>query len=256
VQACFIAIPILKITCLPVVKSDMQQLCLNIIPRLSYVPENFILHSGTRCVVDEVTELVLAPKFRFFLIYGEPRSGKTHLSLYFAQCISQRGVFPVLLESEEIFEWHPDAGKEIDQDSVVIVDDAEKYLALLKRVGPGSFVQLYEHCRKRNARLVFLCRDESVFPGLDDHAMSRIATAHSYHLAPPDGTELPLLVKMMARQRGLDLSSRKQGFLVRRVGRDIESVEKYLNRLVFLSQVLDKKVRFSLLSDALLEEAG
>jgi len=234
----------------------MQQLCLNIIPRLSYVPENFVLHSGIHCVVEEIMQLVLAQKFRFFLIYGGSRSGKTHLSLYLAQCLAESGAFPVLLEPEEIFGWHPNTGKEIDQDSVVIVDEAEKYLALLRQAGSGSFVQLYEHCRKLNARLVFLCHDEGIVAGLDDHAMSRIATAHSFNLAPPDSAELLLLVKMMARQRGLDLSNRKQSFLVRRVGRDIESLEKYLNRLVFLSQVLDKKMHFSLLNDALLEESG
>jgi len=231
-----------------------QQLCLNIIPRLSYAPENFLLHSGVAEIVEQVMQLLESSQFRFIQIEGSARSGKTHLGLYLANRLSSKGIFPQILESNEIVTWYPEARTEIDRESVVIVDDAHSYMSTLITEGSGSFVQLYEHCRKVNARLLFLCPQQNHCDSFDDHVRSRLATLHTFAIAPPEPSDLEGLIHLMARQRGIELSARKQSFLVRRVGRDIESLEKYLNRLVLLSQVLDQRIQFSVLNDALVED--
>jgi chromosomal replication initiation ATPase DnaA len=70
-------------------------------------------------------------------------------------------------------------------------------------------------------------------------------------LAPPTEQDIPQLINLMARQRGIALSEKKLGYIARRVGREVATIELYLNKLEQLSRILGSSVDLELLKDAI-----
>ena len=85
----------------------------------------------------------------------------------------------------------------------------------------------------------------------DQHINSRLQAGSGFALGSPHESELPAIIDIMARQRGIKLTEKKQEFLERRLGRDLPAIEEYLERLVHLTNVLGKRVGFEALGDAL-----
>lgn len=85
----------------------------------------------------------------------------------------------------------------------------------------------------------------------DEHIKSRLTPGMGFSIGAPSEDELSELLQLMARQRGINLSDRKVDFLSRRIGRDIASMEEYLEKVSHLSGILGKSIKFPLLSDAI-----
>ena len=80
--------------------------------------------------------------------------------------------------------------------------------------------------------------------------MSRLRSAVGLHLDTPDQDDLPQLLHAMATQRGIRLKQRHISYVLKNVGRSVPELESYLERLLHLSQVLGKTVKFPLIADA------
>ena len=234
-------------------KREINQLALDVCHRLVYGPDNFLLHQGVSNVFKQSLATILNDGFQLIYIEGGPRSGKTHFSIRLAEELSRCSKFPRLLEGERMVEWlgldwssEPNSGNE-----VYIIDDAHLYLSTLIPGASGSFVDFVETSRVAQNAIVLLssyhCNDFS----WDGHIRSRVDSGTQFCFGSPADEEVGSLVEIMAKQRGLRLNERKLQYLLKRLGRNISSIESYLNRLQHLSEITGSNIDLSLLCDAL-----
>ena len=79
---------------------------------------------------------------------------------------------------------------------------------------------------------------------------SRLLPGIGFELGAPHPDDMPELLKLMARQRGLSLRERSVDFLEKRIPRGIAEIEAYLERLDQLSRVTGKRIGHQILGDA------
>jgi chromosomal replication initiation ATPase DnaA len=233
----------------------MSQLPLNILPRLAYTPENFLLHGGIqKLYMETVSTACNGDAFSVAYIVGSPRSGKTHLGIMLAAALSSRRIYPRLVEGEALAKFIEDQELQCPPNGrchAAIIDNAERYFQTIEPGQSGPFVNFVERLRKESGALIFLSSQELAALPCDEHVTSRLIPGSGLHIAPPDTEDLKELIAKMARQRGLSLSERKVQFLVVRLGRSVSSIEDYLDRLTHLSTTLSQSIKFPLLSDAI-----
>ena len=231
----------------------MSQVPLKLVSRLSYAPENFIIHGGVRGALSESVEFLSRRGFRICCLHGKPRSGKTHLSIVAMDELGKRGLFPRLIEGAEFAEslrsGTPIAVESPEQ--VFIVDDADQYLSTVQPGESGPFVQFIESARVIGAGVLLIMTAETEGLPCDEHVKSRLNAALHLSTGEPADGDIPDIIHSIAKQRGLFLDAKKTNFLQRRLPRDIPAIELYVQRLNHLSQVLGKTIRFPLIADAL-----
>jgi chromosomal replication initiation ATPase DnaA len=244
-----------------------KQLQLSIRPRLVYTAENFLPHAGLLPVIDAVRQHCTGSARLSPLLYveGLARSGKTHLAIYLAAQSSLAAqdplagqaamlcCYPRILEGTRFSEWlaDPTHVASLREDDMLIVDNADQYLACLRPGDSGALVHCIEQARVSGALLVFLSALSIDEFQLDGHATSRLSAGAGLKLAPPTEQDIPQLINLMARQRGIALSEKKLGYIARRVGREVATIELYLNKLEQLSRILGSSVDLELLKDAI-----
>jgi len=235
----------------------MTQLSLNITPCVSYDPEHFVVHHGVKEVLNAagvfLTESSGAvPCFQILFVQGAGRTGKTHLSIYLSDLLAKAGRYPHLVEATKDLKLSEIlVGRQLTPADTFIVDDAEDYLAAQQPGMSGDFVSFIEALRVLGAGVILLSSQApEAFP-CDEHIRSRIFPGVGPLLTAPLESEVPLLLGALAHQRGIALTDRKIEFLERRLPRDIEQLEAYLDRVQYISHITGKPVRFPILGDAL-----
>jgi chromosomal replication initiation ATPase DnaA len=115
-------------------------------------------------------------------------------------------------------------------------------------------VNFVENLRFRGAKLILLSGVDIEELGCDAHVRSRLLPGGGHSLGPPAPEDMGVLVRLLAKQRGLLLSDRQVGYLSSRLRRDCGFVEEYLERVAHLQRVLNSPIKLPLLSDAIIEE--
>ncbi len=230
-----------------------HQLSLPMATRLGYRSDNFVLHSGVKEASDHLANVMSSPSFQLAVLRGAPQSGKTHFSLYLCDFLQEQGRYPVLVEGGALSEKIEELTLAFDkhQGRIVLIDDADLYLEALRPGDSGPFVALVEACRLSQGKLLFLLDSEKTAFRYDEHVASRMLSGIEFEISAPLESEIPDLITQIAKQRGFYLSPKKIQYLSRRVGRDIMSIVRYVDRLGHLSRLLGKSAKFPLLSDAL-----
>ena len=196
----------------------MDQVPLRIRPKLSYTAKDFILHEGVQSISDKFLPCFTKPGFAVGYIYGDQRQGKTHLSVFLAEKIMASGQRVVVWDGEIVAE-------DLSEQLVVIVDDAQ----VLFQVGKeGEFVSLFERLKVLQGKLILISNTRREDIKLDDHVMSRLRQCHyeAIGILSPEDSEA--MIRYIAFQRGIQLTSRKTATLAKQVGRDIRAIEEFL----------------------------
>ena len=231
----------------------MSQLELKLQPRLLYSPENFVVHDGVRELLSFAVSEAGSDRFSILYIPARPRSGKTHFSLKLALELSNSGFYPIIIEGakfeSEVLQLESRA--RVDCTSVFIVDDIHASFSASEHTDSGSFVHFIEYLRLRNANVVLLSSMEIDELPVDDHVRSRLVPGKAPAFGNPSEVEMIAILKVMAKQRGVVIREGKLKYLVKRLPRDIPSLERYLDRLVMISDGRGKAIRYSLLGDAM-----
>lgn len=228
----------------------MKQLSLNIIPRLPYSTENFYLHAGISKHFHQGVDLLARPKFGICYFRGGKRSGKTHLCIRMSDELAMRGLYPRIVEGEHFLAWatHFEAQA---AGEVILVDDAHLYLSQVNAGEAGPFVTVIEKLRVANVPIAFFSLLEIEDLPCDEHVKSRLLPGAGFCLANPDEQDMTIVLRCMARQRGIFLSEKKVRYLEKRLNRDVASIENYLERASHLAKVVGGPYRLSLLGGAL-----
>ena len=231
----------------------MEQLTLGLSNRLAYAASNFHVHAGVTSTIDDLLTLFRKEGFSIGYLTAPARRGKTHLSLYLVECLLRGGFLPKIIEGSDFGRWISESlpGHIFSPEEVLIVDDAHLYFSEIVPGASGPFVNLIETLRGVKAGILFLSSVGLSELPCDEHVKSRLIPGDGFTLGDPDEGDMEKLISTMARQRGIHLTDLKVEFLVRRLRRDIPSIEEYFGKLSHLSQVLGKSVKFPLLSDAI-----
>ena len=231
----------------------MNQLELKLHPKLSYSPESFVVHSGVRDLLSFAISEARADRFSILFIPAPSRCGKTHFSLRLALDLSSEGLSPVIIAGERLTAEvaQLDYRATVDHTSVFIVDNVQDYFLASEREDYGAFVHFVEYLRLRKATAIFTSSLELDDLPVDGHVRSRLIPGGSPRLGVPSESEMMTILKVMAKQRGIVLREKKLHYLARRLPRDIPSLERYLDRLLYISDGRGKALRYSLLGDAL-----
>ncbi len=230
----------------------MEQVSLNIIPRLPYSSANFIAHEGVAETERVLKAITLKTEFASAFIVGPERSGKTHLAVSMVEWLGRQGIDVRFVTGLDI----PTLGYELDSKTetapeVIIIDELQDYLLSVQPGGSGQFVSLFEWARRHNTKLILFSGVTIEELPCDDHVKSRLRSSLNLLIGSPSEHEVSAIIESMSKQRGFRLQPRNLEFLRRRLGRDISSLEKYLDRLIHLAQVLGRSIKRDLVSDAL-----
>jgi chromosomal replication initiation ATPase DnaA len=227
-----------------------SQLSLNITPRHAYAAENFVVHEGVAQAFEHFSTRAGSGGFVVGYIQGGRRSGKTHFSIRLAEALSNRGIFPRLVEAADFKTLLADVSAPIGCDDVFLIDDAHTYLETLQPGDSGPLVAFVERLRAARATLIFFGDRDLADYAFDEHVGSRLVPGQGHFLGSPAESDMPKIINAVAKQYGMKLSEKKLGFIQRRVGRDVAAVEDYFQRLLHLSQVLGRPIKFPLMSGA------
>lgn len=231
----------------------MEQVALNVTPRLSYAAENFVLHAGISPDFERCVALLQRPAFSICFYTGAAGSGKTHLALKLAEVLLSAAYDTRSIEAQEFLALL-EAGQKswaVSEKTVFIIDQAEQCLDALSGQDSGKFVDFIEHLRQRQAGVVFLSAKNLCEFGFDQHIRSRLLPGDGFSIHSPAEQDLPGLLAAMLAQRGIALSERKLVFLAKRLPRDTAAIAEYLSRLEHLALVSGGALDFSLLAGCL-----
>lgn len=228
----------------------MDQLPLNISPRILYAPEGFLLHDGVQQLVELCENTIRRDDYKTLFITGAARSGKTHLAILLAEICARNGLYPKLLDGKSL------TGKlaeliPVDSRDVLIVDDAQEYFDAIAPGQSGPLVGCVELYRKAKGGIIFLSSREIEEFSFDEHIRSRLLPGGGLSIKTPAAEYLPELIDRMAKQRGIKLTEKKIAYLLKRLSRNIQEIEEYIERVNYLSSVFGRSIKFPLLSDAL-----
>jgi chromosomal replication initiation ATPase DnaA len=235
----------------------MEQISLNIIPKLQYSLGNFLLHAGVKEAFLALQDISVPSNGRGFasaFVLAPERYGKTHLSMALTEWAATQSLAVQVVSGFDI----PALCYEIDAKlaaipNVLIIDDVQSYLLSVEPGGSGQFVSLFEWCKRNSVSLILLSSEpHQKFP-CDAHIMSRVKSMAQLEIAPPGEDDVPGIIEVLAKQRGFKLQPRSVEFIRRRLGRDLGSLERYIDRLIHLAQVLGRSItlRSGLIGDAL-----
>ena len=216
----------------------MSQLSLNIPGRLVYSSKGFFLHAGVKDLFTKVSASLTQSYFAICFVSGGPRSGKTHLSVALGDALTGCGVSVLGVEGAQLSRWISEriARTALRSNEAIIVDDAQVYLDQISAGQSGEFVNLVEAARRAKAKICLFSSKEIGEFGFDDHVRSRLVPGSGFQIGIPDERELGDLFSLLARQRGMLFSTRKLEYWLKRIGRDIPSIDACLGSIDVLSQ--------------------
>lgn len=227
--------------------SESFQLPLPLIPKLRYSGDNFVAHSGVRDVLTRIlADNWTSASNRCFLVFGGPRTGKTHLCVKLVDELG-RSIAPHFTDGSELERWTVD-GLSLGKGDYLIVDNTEKYLSGIK--DSGGFVNLFELAKQREFKIVLVFGSELDTLNCDAHILSRLRAASQGYIKHPCAEDLEGLIRVMGRQNGFALTAGRVKFIARRIGTTVSDVSEYFERVRHLAAVLGRKVTPSLLNDA------
>lgn len=232
----------------------MSQYRLPLEPRISYRPQDFIIHSGVKEVVESIKSAITEDKFRIFYIEGEARSGKTHLSSYLFELGIELGILPHLFSGDRfLFELSELSLESRNKKGFYILDDAHLALNMSPPGTSGGWVSWIEAQRNVGGTIILLSSANLDSFNIDDHILSRIRPGVGFRLAPPTAEEIPELLSAIAKQRGVRIPDRWAQFMVTRMPRSLDRMEYLVERALRLSTILDRRLKLSLFKDVINE---
>ena len=209
-----------------------MQVPLNLRPTIAYEGRSFIQHSG---LVD-VIKILNEKNKGLFLVCGKPRTGKTHL------LISLMNKHSKYLESKFFDRFS------FTSNDFVLLDDFDLLLKNYQN-DTGLIVSFLEDAKNSDSKVIASVTKQDL--DLEPHVGSRVKSAVWLNIGDPAEEEIPKLFDSLARQRGISLEGRKRQYALSRMGRDIASLERFLDRLVLLTVKAGKGVQLSDIKTAL-----
>lgn len=230
----------------------MQQFDLNLASNITYKPQGFVMHSGVSKTFESCQAIINNPNYFLINIIAKPRYGKTHLAIKLCDHFLKLGLLPQLLDGQNLAPWLIKVSElSLTPNDLIIIDDAHTYLSQINPGDSGPFVTFVETLKRSGAKLIMFFNPEFYQLPCDEHVTSRLKFGLDLGIEVAAESELEVMIRVMARQRGVKLSDLQILHIARRIKRDLPAIEKYLEKLIRLSQVFGKSIKIPLINDAI-----
>lgn len=206
-------------------KFKMPQLPLPLAQRIVFERTNFISHGGVSKIIEGISETVFKNAFSLSVVEGAAGFGKSHLAVFLAGTLLERGLEVSLVDGTD--------NSELFQNRrVLLIDDADQILSQMVKKHSGPFVDLVERRRIAKQAIVVFSQPSLLELGFDDHVLSRLRAGIWHQIQAPKEEEVPAVISALARQRGIELSKEQISFLARRLDRSMPGMVAALDELV------------------------
>jgi len=234
------------------------QLPLQLVQPLRYSSSAYLVHRGVADVVSSLVTLAYQRVFSLAYVQGAPKSGKTHTGVYLVGHLKERCKPARLLGRDEVASWYESESRSrpLREGETIVLDDGDLLLEDLSRNNQsGIFMDLTEQLSQVDGTLVIL---GSVGPEKIEctkQIRSRLNSGLHLVLEEPADAELDTLLNLITKQRGLQLSDSKRGYLLRRVSRTLPALVECVEKVEETGDFSSASTSFTVLADAISQES-
>lgn len=194
----------------------MTQYILPIKRKFNYNLDDFIFSESTSELKEVLDNLHLRwgynPYSEIILLIGAPKSGKTH--------------FSHILKSQN--------------PNILILDDIDKNFS------EEDLLYRFNTCHETRRPVLFIGREDQNFKLPD--LKSRLASVKIVYISPPDDKMVGLLLVKALTERSIKVTNDVIKFLLARIPRSYEAVEKVVEQIDMLSLEQKRNINVSFLS--------
>jgi chromosomal replication initiation ATPase DnaA len=234
------------------------QLPLQLVQPLRYSSSAFLVHRGVANVITSLVTLAYQRVFSLAYVQGASKSGKTHTGVYLVGHLKERRKPACLLGRDEVAAWYESEfrAQPLREGETIVLDDGDLLLEDLSRNNQsGIFMDLTEQLSQVDGTLVIL---GSVGPEKIEctkQIRSRLNSGLHLVLEEPADAELDTLLNLITKQRGLQLSDSKRGYLLRRVSRTLPALVECVEKVEETGDFSSASTSFTVLADAVSQES-
>jgi DnaA family protein len=230
----------------------VTQLPLRLSPQDVYQLDNYFFANGEiRSAIDDFCHLA-QPDYVY--LWGSVGTGKTHLLIALTAYLQNLQHQVAYLSFKELVSTaSPALLSSLDSYQVIVLDDVDKIIGL--RDWEEALFHCFNQIKSAGKKLLLastLNASSSDF-GLAD-IQSRLATGLTYHLPELNDDEKQQALILHAHSKGLVLAEEVTQYLLRRYGRDMNSLMAVLKRLDNASLAAQRKLTIPFVSQVLADD--
>lgn len=236
----------------------VAQLPLQLVQPLRYSSNAYLVHKGVVGLVASLETLSYQRVFSLGYVQGGPKTGKTHLGVHLVGALTHKGRPARMVSREEMAEWFATElrSQPFRQGETIVLDDGDLLLEQISRTNQsGIFMDLTENLIQVDGALIILGGAAPEKIACTRQIQSRLNSGLFFGIDAPADSELAPLLDLIAKQRGLQLSEAKKGFILRRVSRTLPALVECIEKVEEPRDLSAPCTSFNVLSEAVYQQA-
>lgn len=218
-----------------------QQLALAIQLKTQATLDNFCWDKNT--ILRHQIELTLAHQGeRFLYIWGDLAAGKSHLLQGICHRAMQHNMTAIYLPLKVLKEWGPECIEDLSTQSLIVIDDIDAIAGSLE--WENALFNLYNQIYDNEQSILFTSNQSppsSALLTLPD-LRSRLNWGLVLQLKELEDANKIVVLQDQAQQRGIDLPDSVAIFLIQRCTRNMNELQRILDRLDQESLIAQRKI--------------
>lgn len=235
----------------------VAQLPLQLVQPLRYSSSAYLVHRGVSDVIASLEALAYQRVFSLAYVQGAAKCGKTHLGVFLVGHLQAKGKPARMVSREELAEWYATEFRSapLGRGETVVLDDGDLTLEEISVSNQsGIFMDLTEKLIQMDGTLVIMGAAAPELLSCTKQIRSRLDSGVHLGLKGPAEEELDALLNLITKQRGLQLSESKRGYILRRVSRTLPALVECVERVEEPREVSSTRTSFNVLADAVSQE--
>lgn len=231
----------------------VAQIPLQLVQPLRYSSNAYRAHKGVVDLVASLETLAYQRVFSLAYVQGGAKTGKTHLGVYLVGRLTQKGKPARMVSREEVSEWFATElrSEPLRHGETIILDDGDVLLEEISRTNQsGIFMDLTERLIQADGTLVILGAVAPERIACTKQIRSRLDAGLFFGIDAPTESDLDPLLDLITKQRGLQLSESKRGFILRRVSRTLPALVECIEKVEDPRDLSSPRTSFNVLSEA------
>lgn len=197
---------------------------------------------------DSLRQLASVDAAAVVYLWGSSGSGKSHLLQAVCQQLGETGKSAAYLPLEELVQYPPSMLEGMDALPVICVDDLQ-VIANNASWQQGLF-HLFNQVHAQGGRLLFSATASPRELGLElQDLVSRLQWGPVFHLRVLDDEQKMDVLKLRARERGLELEDEPARYLLSRFPRDLNALFEVLDTLDAASMIRQRRITIPFIRD-------
>ena len=231
----------------------VAQLPLQLVQPLRYSSSAYLVHRGVSDIITSLEALAYQRVFSLAYVQGGPKCGKTHLGVFLVGYLQAKGKAARMVSREELAEWYASEFRSapLKPGETVVLDDGDVVLEAISQTNQsGIFMDLTEKLIQMDGTLVIMGAATPEQISCTKQIRSRLNSGVHLVLEGPTEEELDTLLNLITKQRGLQLSEAKRGYILRRVSRTLPALVECVERVEEPRELSSTRTSFNVLADA------